>query len=1390
MGEHRDEIQGDIILGQENEGSWITRRFTVHSCFNSGNSVLCYEASYGQNSKGVLKEFYPSSITTGRRLRNNQLDVSSFIHSSEADYTALRKEYLNSYQLLLEARRKDRNGDLSTFIPNFEIYQGWDTVSGYPLSTSYIWTPENKLVTCSDVIRRCHNDPDMDPGEVVLLMVRIVRTLTRCVCALHQERLLHRDIKPQNFGFITRSNEVLVDTLSMFDIDTICPISSKPKKAMGTIGYMDMEQLKLGLSLQSDIYSIGATLYAALVFPRDEHGRMLGFRDTETDEIEQKLMSCELIQRCSPQIQALVPRLAAVMAKCLCPRAHRYQCCEDLDDDLRPLLRVLYAAASQDELVKTRADAGISSAAEECTPELDQVLCTHLYQHPLFECIVSGSGIMRVVIVGLDLRAEHFLDLCLQMGQIRDISLKIRVLCPSKEQAEHYLKARPALSRMITLNGAPARESDLAALDFVSLPAASDSNFLNAAMSTTLFPNQTAPDYVFFCLPDSRKNLTAASRFKRWMDRSHLSVSVSYAWKEADGKIPETEGIWPVVTDRDLKEDPFWNDLDRMGLNTHLIWKNDLNLDNKDLIEEYMDPYNHRSSICCALYQMYKLFSLDIDLRSRSTEEAADQYACLVEVDPDDLDDEEAVQEVKTTVEQLSDLEHRRWLMEKACDGWQPFEDPSVCPLDTTRDEVQKRHLTMVSSRPGFGLDNEELWNSCTPEQYESLDDLDRISLDRHRRFVQEAEKVRSTDLMHGSLVRGIREMLRDNRIALNAFNEWQNAAADLWAGKKDRLEVYRWQKKAFLSALKEYSGEERVLISDQADMFDHRFSSIIAELQHRDFKKSDLDLVKNTPFILTYDRRTTLILPLQTGSNTRYFSNASSAAAVNPKKIVYLLLVQDSREARECIMALQIVKSFFKRKNLHPLIELFIATGDLAEPERKFFRDELQYLDPSLVSSAQWVSVTDSAQFDLTLRDRIQKEKENSVRFGLEKNRSPLAARMEGADLFPLSSTYLYDLKNQAFKSVFYRNTFSYIPYRPHVTIEDLVQITSSKYAQESFMDIFGDYQTLWNRLMKTPYLWRNFCSWMRRETLKEELLVSFPAAEGSSQLESTEECSWTLPGACYDGITEILEDLISYGIVSESSGVSVSSLYLCQVQIETQKHYRKGLDQLFSNVYPLMVKGALRPQLCPDGPRLDIYFSQLLVGKISLPADREEAAACEDFLHFMEERGYIINLQIEDRQVSFAFASGNIRELMTDPCIIQEIYIGQKMRESGLFDDIASHIRIQWPGSGFETCLCCAGTSGYRSVFVACASDAVLRQEDYYNLAVAVSRFGINTVPVMADFFLSSSSIATEHAERICEESRKHMGIVTLTDQKSLENPRRYFESLLSSEFSEISF
>lgn len=1387
MGQYREGINGSIVLCQESEGTWFTRKFTILNRFNDGNSVLCYEAMHGKSGKGVLKEFYPSAITTGTREEDNQLNVLSFLNANNADYRLLRKEYLKSYELLLEARKNSKSGDLATFIPNFEIYQGWNE-KGFPIDTSYIWTPDNKLTTFEQVIQDCWQQGGMDADESVLLFVRIIMTLTRCVCALHQEGLIHRDIKPKNFGFVSRHNEILVDTLSMFDIDTICSVYDHPRTAMGSRGFMDIEQLKLGLSTQSDIYSIGATLYYALVQPRDEKGRMVGFADDQLNSIQENVLASDLIRRCSPSVKQFVPPLSAIMKKCLNPRKDRYACCEDLEKDLKPVLRGLYSAV----MLGTdgvHSESSVQDETEVITQEswqMMQVFLTHLYEHPLFEMLQEGEKELRVAIAGFDDRAQTFLDLCLQMGQMKNIELDIRVLSFSPQQTESYLARRPALKKFLTFDADRAQENDYGALHFVTLqPSLSFKDQLNQIMTNILFDGNKAPHYAFFCLQDDAAAMNIASRYLRWIERSGIDTISCFAWNSAEKQPQAQDRLIPVFVNENAEEKEAWKELERMGLNTHLIWKQDLNQDEEQLMEEYLEPYNHQSSLLAALYQLYKMFSIGIDLRRQSAEEAADIYSSMIEADADDDLDEEELEEIRQMNAELADLEHRRWAFEKACSGWQPFDDIRDCAVRKTRDDEARRHLCLVRSIPGFSLMNTEngsLWEECSEEQMNGLDELDRVSLQVHYRYQNEAGETRKTDLIHGSLVRGIRELLRDNKPVLNVFEEWQNAARELWNGDSSRIGVYEWQRKVFLGTLSQLSAEERVLVKEQADLFDLKFYPIIGALERRDFKANDLALVKNTPFILTYDRNTTLVIPMQTGGNTSLFANAAAAVAVNPGKIVYLALIRSRREAEACLQALKTAKTLFERKKLNAGIELLIAhSSSITSSFMEAYEAQLSAVDPSLPEHVQWESIEGGFSFDDALRKRIDEEKEKASRFGLEKNSTMLAARMEGANLFPFSSTYTYDIKNQVFDSSFYRCTFAYITRKPHFGVQDMIRITDSDFTQEPMADSFGDYQTLWNRLMETPALWRRFCLWLKEETAKKDFLVSFEAGSEDPDDSSVPVYSWTLPEACYDGILSVLDTLKENRIISQDSSVRVSSYFMCQVQVRAPSVYRDSLDKLFTSVYPLMVRGALQTRLHLGSLKLEISFNQMLADQIILPL--EHAQEFLDFLYFMEDRGYIASLRVKENVVSFAFISGNVKTLMTDPNAIQEIYLTQKLRETGLFDDIASRIRISWSGSGFENYLSCAATAGYKSFFIMCSCEPVLKQEDYFSLEVTASRFGINTIPVMMNFYLSPRPLAQNRSEKVRKESEAHFGIATLRDRDDLAGLKEYFEHLMLS-------
>ena len=146
----------------------------------------------------------------------------------------------------------------------------------------------------------------------------------------HKHRIIHRDIKPSNIMITKKGEPKVMDFGLAKKSDGDEQGLSKTGDVLGTILYMSPEQLNGKPTYQSDIYSIGATMYEALTYRNIHQGESyhsVFLQILQKDPIPPRHLNSEI----SPYIEA-------VCLKCIAKKApKRYKNCKELVRDLKNL---------------------------------------------------------------------------------------------------------------------------------------------------------------------------------------------------------------------------------------------------------------------------------------------------------------------------------------------------------------------------------------------------------------------------------------------------------------------------------------------------------------------------------------------------------------------------------------------------------------------------------------------------------------------------------------------------------------------------------------------------------------------------------------------------------------------------------------------------------------------------------------------------------------------------------------------------------------------------------------------------------------------------------------------------------------------------------------------
>ena len=254
---------------------------------------------------------------------------------------------------------------------------------GYP----YIVFEYVEGETLKDRIRRAGPLP---VGEAVAYAIEIGRALM----AAHAERLVHRDVKPQNV-LLNREGRAKVTDFGIarsLEADGL----TAPGRVLGTTDYVSPEQaLGEPVTEQSDIYSLGVVLWEMLAGEVPFGGE------------SQVTVAMKHVREPLPDIRSRRPEVSAMVAAVIetataKETANRYATAEDMVLDLEHALAIEAARAGQ-----TTGEA--TSVLQELPEETTEGVVPRRLRHPrrVLVSSVLVAAIVAVVLVILASRTEQ-----------------------------------------------------------------------------------------------------------------------------------------------------------------------------------------------------------------------------------------------------------------------------------------------------------------------------------------------------------------------------------------------------------------------------------------------------------------------------------------------------------------------------------------------------------------------------------------------------------------------------------------------------------------------------------------------------------------------------------------------------------------------------------------------------------------------------------------------------------------------------------------------------------------------------------------------------------------------------------------------------------------------
>lgn len=1021
----RDALTDSIRLqNNDTEGGISTSDFLVEGVLHAGGSCICYRAvRFYENGDmaeiGTLKEFYPVDSDISRisyNLRRRDVDAgesANQLYSKELtldNFKIARDEFYSAYKKISELKNDDTEYD--NFFAPIVIYKGITPQGSDPDNhTIYIWNPgDNAMVGFNDYLKTMQKEicqkinnpvssPDLFLAEKLRTIIQAIKALAIGIEKLHLDNLLHLDINPSNFGIrMLRKNDGDHITVSLYDINTVYSRSNPLARTGGTKGFRAPEITDdyknnynlLDIGVNSDIYSLGATLYNSIIILSEENR---GIYDVSAfDDIDAALSHSLLIEPSEYNSKAdLHDMLATILKRSLARRASDYLKTDNYES-VGEFLRDLESADKkvEEQILEAKENGPekkvIKHVVDNETYYDDKIdtgatgaMQCLLYDRPLYD-YVDKSGKVNVLVLGAGLYSQKFLDIAFEMSQIKDCYLDVTVISNEKEKdEERYLSSRPEFSNYFWVNGNEPQCDDYGSIRFLNTIQYSENK--NSGFSFASNNAEIAADsigdtdktysYVFISLVDQYLNKKVAedlalSDIIKASDKTDKAI-INFVWygkeNKKDGKTSDFEeahldivsvaeeyniALKPAETKNTFVRHKDYNFIKRMAFNCHLLWQDTLNVDIQKTYGQFRSTYNFSSSLSMALSCKYKLKSIGLSLEEITNENDRNKrddrlfrqtmnYRNKIGLG---LKNDEKEEDQKILLNELTMYEHRRWNVNMICSSYKSMKQEEYKNLETdNKDKKNRKHPCLVPSKGNWSL-NEEYWKDFrnweakdieNTENFKKLDPLDRMSVMLHKRFMESAHKFNFEMIENDAAI--IRRHLYNNHEALAAFNAYLISMRAVMNRKRRNdtsSETYRHCSDVFGKFLKNPDMQNVEEIKKRLKNIETAFAPVRLAYDYTDYKEKDQRLIKGIPFILNYSTSVRICTPFveATSENNNWFENVASSLVINPSILTYLFNIRDCNAIVSSIKdALFNVTQVMDNHDLQTRISLIIYT-------------------------------------------------------------------------------------------------------------------------------------------------------------------------------------------------------------------------------------------------------------------------------------------------------------------------------------------------------------------------------------------------------------------------------------------------------------------------------